>query len=56
VAEIEVVLIETDAGWSPYLSLDDAKRLDIVRVALQNKDLKKAAQYARIYRLTPVAT
>jgi hypothetical protein len=54
VAEIEVVLIETDEGWSPYLSLDDAHRLDEVRAALQNGDLKKAAQYARIYKLTPV--
>ena len=30
VAELDVELIETDAGWSPYLSLEDAYRLDDV--------------------------
>jgi hypothetical protein len=55
VADVEVVLIETDEGWSPYLSLDDAQRLDEVRAALQSGDLKKAAQHARIYKLTPIA-
>lgn len=24
IAEVEVNLIDTDEGWSPYLSLDDA--------------------------------
>ena len=55
VAEVDVILIETDEGWSPYLSLDDAQRLDEVRAALQEGDLKKAVQHARIYKLTPVA-
>jgi len=35
VAEVEVELIETDEGWSPYLSLDDAYKLDDVRAALR---------------------
>jgi hypothetical protein len=34
VAQVEVDLIETDSGWSPYLSLDDAYKLDDVREAL----------------------
>ena len=25
VAEVDIELIETDEGWSPYLSLDDAQ-------------------------------
>ena len=28
VAEVDVELIETEEGWSPYLSLDDAYKLD----------------------------
>jgi hypothetical protein len=28
VAEVEIELIDTDEGWSPYLSLDDALKLD----------------------------
>jgi hypothetical protein len=55
VAEIDVELIYTDEGWSPYLSLDDAEKLDDVREALRKGDLKTASQHARIYSLTPIA-
>ena len=55
VAEVAVDLIEADSGWAPYLSLDDAYRLDDVRAALRSGDLRRAAALAiRIYRLTPV--
>jgi len=40
VAEVEIELIDTDEGWSPYLSLDDALELDDVRNALRRKDLQ----------------
>jgi hypothetical protein len=33
-AEVEVEMIYTDDDWSPYLSLDDAMKLDDVREAL----------------------
>jgi hypothetical protein len=55
VAEVDVEVIDTDTGWSPYLSLDDAFKLDEVRSALQRGDLKTASRLARIYALTPVA-
>ncbi|MFI5330374.1 MAG: hypothetical protein ACHQ2F_04980 [Desulfobaccales bacterium] len=55
VAEVEVEFIYTDEGWSPYLSLDDAQKLDEVREALQRGDLKTASQRARVYSLTPIA-
>ena len=32
-AEVSVELIEEEGGWSPYLSLDDAKKLEAVRLA-----------------------
>ena len=54
-AEVDVELIETDAGWSPYLSLDDAAKLDNVREALNRGDIRSAARLARVYTLTPVA-
>jgi hypothetical protein len=54
-AEVEVELIYTDEGWSPYLSLDDAEKLDEVREALQKGDLTTASQRARVYSLTPMA-
>ena len=55
VAEVEVELIEGDTGWSPYLSLEDAYKLDEVRAALRRSDLKAAAKRARVFCLTPVA-
>ena len=56
IAEVEVNLLEADGGWAPYLSLDDAYKLDDVRDALRTGDIKRASQLAtRVYRLTPVA-
>lgn len=55
VAEVDIELIETGEGWSPYLSLDDAQRLDDVRAALRRGDLKSAGRIARVYTLTPIA-
>jgi hypothetical protein len=54
IAEIEITLTYTDEDWSPYLSLPEAEKLDNLRLALQNNDLKTATQLARIYHLTPV--
>lgn len=55
VAEVDVELIYTDEGWSPYLSLEDAQKLDEVREALQKRDLETASRRARVYSLTPIA-
>lgn len=55
VAEVDVVMIKTADDWSPYLSLQDAYKLDEVRDALRREDLPAAAQKARIYTLMPVA-
>ena len=54
-AEVDVELIYEDEGWSPYLSLGDARKLDDVREALRQGDVKSAARVARVYTLTPVA-
>ena len=53
-AEIEVEVIDTEDGWSPYLALSDARKLDAVRLALRNGDLKQATQLGRVFELTPV--
>jgi len=55
VAEVEVELIEDEGGWPPYLSVEDAYRLDDLRDALRRGDLRSAARYGRIYELRPVA-
>lgn len=55
VAEVDVQLIEDDTGWSPYLSPEDAYRLDDVRDALRRHDIKAAANLARVFELRRVA-
>jgi hypothetical protein len=55
IAEVNVELIESDESWSPYLSLDDAYKLDEVREALRRGDVRVAAQFGRIYTLVPIA-
>lgn len=55
VAEVDVELIENDQDWSPYLSLEDAYKLDDVRAALKGRDIRKAARLGRVFTLTPVA-
>jgi len=54
-AEVEVALIESEEGWSPYLTLEDAEKLDQVREALRRGDVKAASQFARVFHLTPVS-
>ena len=57
IAEVDVNLEEVEGSWSPYLSLEDAYRLDDVRDALRVGDVKRASRLAsRVYRLTPVET
>lgn len=55
VAEVQVDLIDMAGGWSPYLSLEDANKLDDVRDALRAGDVDRASMLSeRLYRLTPV--
>ncbi len=55
VAEVDIELIDTPEGWSPYLALEDAYKLDDVREALRKGDLDTASRLSRLYTLTPVA-
>ena len=54
IAEVSVDLIEAEGGWSPYLTLDDAYRLDDIRDALRRGDIRTTSRMARVYKLTPV--
>jgi hypothetical protein len=55
-ADVQVEWLESETGWPPYLSLEDAEKLDEVREALRRGDLRRAGQLARIYQLTPLQT
>ncbi len=54
-ADVPVDLIEDDTGWSPYLSLEDAKKLEAVRLALREGDIAVASKYGRVFELLPVS-
>jgi hypothetical protein len=54
-AEVPVELIEDDTGWSPYLSMEDAKKLDAVRLALRAGEIAEAAKHGRVFELTPIS-
>ena len=55
VAEVDVQPLDEPEGWSPYVSPEDAYRLDDVRQALRRGDIRTAARYSRVLRLTPVS-
>jgi hypothetical protein len=54
-AEVPVELIEDDTAWSPYLTPDDARKLDTVRLALRRGDIAEASKHGRVFELTPVS-
>jgi hypothetical protein len=54
VAEVDIEIIDTNDGWSPYVSLDDALKLDDVREALRKADIASASRNSRVYELSRV--
>ena len=54
-AEVSVDLIEEEGGWSPYLSVQDAKKLDTVRRALREGDVQAAGKLGNVFELLPVS-
>ena len=55
VAEVDVEFLEDETEWSPYMSVEDAYKLDDVRDALRRGDVAAAAKLARVFELRPVA-
>ena len=55
VAEVDVELMDNGEEWAPYLSLQDAYKLDDVREALRRGDLKTASKMARVFIMQPIA-
>lgn len=54
-AEVDVLLMDDEAGWPPYLTLDDVHKLDAMRRALRSDDLDSATKLGRVFRLLPVS-
>ena len=54
-AEVEIDEIFDDTTWSPFISWDDALKLDRVRTALEKQDVEAAAREAKVFALTEIA-
>ncbi len=50
-AEVKVELIPDDGSWGPYLSANDALKLDRVRQALKQGDIAAASKEAEVFEL-----
>jgi hypothetical protein len=51
-AEVPIELLYSDETWSPTMSLEDARKLETVRLALQRSDVAEAAKHGRVFELT----
>jgi hypothetical protein len=54
-AEVEIELHHSAENWSPTMSLDDARKLESVRLALRAGNVAGAAKHGRVFELKPVA-
>jgi len=54
-AEVEVNPIPDDGSWGPYLTKDDALKLNRVRLALKRGDIEAASRDARVFELLPIS-
>ena len=54
-AEVPIELIEDETGWSPYVSSEDVRKIDRVRLALRRGDIAAATREARVFELLPIS-
>lgn len=54
-AEVQVELIPNDNAWGPYLSMEDALKLERVQDALEKGDLETASREAKVFELLPIS-
>ena len=54
-AEITVKLAPDDGAWGPYLSLEDAEKIERMDEALKAGDIVAAAKDAKIYEVMAMA-
>lgn len=54
-AEIEIEIIDSENSWSPYITLEDALKLDKVRELLKENKIAEAKKFGNVYILKPVA-
>jgi hypothetical protein len=53
-AEVKVSLIPDDGAWGPYVSAQDAMKLERVRLALKAGDRETAAKESEVFEVSRV--
>jgi hypothetical protein len=53
-AEVVVELSYSDESWSPTMSIDGARKLERVRLALRRGSIAEAAKDGQVFELTPL--
>lgn len=54
-AEVTVKLAPDDGAWGPYLSLEDAEKIERVEEALKAGDIATAAKDSKVYEVMAMA-
>jgi hypothetical protein len=54
-AEVPIELLYSEDSWSPTMSLDDARKLENARLALQRGDIAEASKYGQVFELRLIA-
>lgn len=54
-AEVDVMFLDEDQPLGPFLSVEDAQKVEAVQKALEQGELKAAARLARVYELVHLA-
>lgn len=55
IAEVPLEVDDVDKPWAPWVTVEEARKLDEVRLALRRNDLAAAGKFGKIYRVTQVA-
>lgn len=55
IAEVPIEVEDIDQPWAPWVNVEEARKLDEVRLALRRNDIETAGKYGKIYRVTQVA-
>lgn len=53
-AKVYIEAEQTEAPWGPYVTPEEAGKIDALRLALRRNDIATAARYGTVYRLTQV--
>ena len=54
-AAVDVDRIDDDGAWGPYLSVEDALKVERVRLALDRGDIAAASREARVFEMLPIS-